>query len=90
MINVAAAATLPAAADHRPVLHQGSPRRAVDSFADPAVSAGRYPVIGGPGVWYASNQEQAAWAEMFRHFMDEGVNPVEVAPTHPVRPQVRF
>lgn len=32
----------------------------------------------GPGVWYASNQEQAAWAELFRHFLDDDVDPFEV------------
>ena len=58
--------------------HQGSPRRPVDSFADPARSEGRYHRLGGPGVWYASDQEQAAWAELFRHFLDEGVDPFEV------------
>jgi hypothetical protein len=31
-----------------------------------------------PGVWYASNREQGAWAELFRHFVDEGVDPFEV------------
>lgn len=29
-------------------------------------------------MWYASDQEQAAWAELFRHFLDEGVSPFEV------------
>jgi RES domain-containing protein len=29
-------------------------------------------------VWYASSQEQGAWAELFRHFLDEGVDPFEV------------
>jgi hypothetical protein len=29
-------------------------------------------------VWYASSQEQGAWAELFRHFLDDGVNPFEV------------
>lgn len=58
--------------------HQGSPRRPIESFADPARSDGRYHRYSGPGVWYASNQEQAAWAELFRHFTDEGIDPFEV------------
>jgi hypothetical protein len=29
-------------------------------------------------VWYASSQEQGAWAELFRHFLDDGVDPFEV------------
>ena len=29
-------------------------------------------------VRYASAREQAAWAELFRHFMDDGVDPFEV------------
>jgi RES domain-containing protein len=48
------------------------------SFADPAQSSGRYHVVGGPGVSYASDREQAAWAELFRHFLDDGVDPFEV------------
>jgi RES domain-containing protein len=58
--------------------HQGSPGRSVQSFADPAGSDGRYHRFGGLGVWYASDREQAAWAELFRHFVDEGVDPFEV------------
>jgi RES domain-containing protein len=58
--------------------HQGSPGRPVGSFADPAASEGRYHRLGGTGVWYASDREQAAWAELFRHFLDEGVDPFEV------------
>ena len=27
--------------------------------------------------WYASNREQGAWAELFRHLVDEGVDPFE-------------
>lgn len=48
------------------------------SFADPASTDGRYHRRQGPGVWYASDQEQAAWAELFRHFTEEGVDPFEV------------
>jgi hypothetical protein len=29
-------------------------------------------------VWYGSSQEQGAWAELFRHFLDDGVDPFEV------------
>lgn len=48
------------------------------SFADPATSTGRYHRLGGPGVWYGSSQQQACWAELFRHFLDSGVDPFEV------------
>lgn len=48
------------------------------SFADPAISEGRYHRVGGPGAWYSSDQEQAAWAELFRHFPDAGVDPFQV------------
>lgn len=78
MIDVAAVATLPRRRITGRFWHQGSPRRAIESFADPARGSGRYHTAGGPGVWYASNQEQAAWAELFRHFLDEGVDPFEV------------
>ena len=33
---------------------------------------------GAHAAWYASDQEQAAWAELFRHFLDAGVSPFEV------------
>lgn len=29
-------------------------------------------------MWYASSQEQGAWAELFRHFLDDGIDPFEV------------
>ena len=58
--------------------HQGPTRYPLGSFADPATSDGRYHRRGGAGVWYASDREQAAWAELFRHFTDEGVGPFEV------------
>lgn len=58
--------------------HQGAARFSVPSFADPASTDGRYHRRQGPGVWYASDQEQAAWAELFRHFTEEGVDPFEV------------
>ena len=58
--------------------HQGATGRALTSFADPAVSDGRYHRAGGAGVWYASDQEQGCWAELMRHFLDGGVDPFEV------------
>lgn len=58
--------------------HQGPTRFPVDYCSDPARSSGRYHRSGDAGVWYASSQEQAAWAELFRHFVDVGVDPFEV------------
>lgn len=58
--------------------HQGPTRQPLTSCADPARGAGRYHRRGEPGVWYASGQEQAAWAELFRHFVDVGIDPFEV------------
>lgn len=29
-------------------------------------------------MWYASSHEQGAWAELFRRFLDEGVDPFEI------------
>lgn len=58
--------------------HQGGTRHELTSCADPALGPGRYHRTGEPGVWYASNHEQGAWAEFFRHFLDEGVDPFEV------------
>lgn len=58
--------------------HQGPTRHPLTSCADPARGSGRYHRIGEPGVWYASNREQGAWAEFFRHFVGEGVDPFEV------------
>ena len=58
--------------------HQGPTRHPLTSCADPARGPGRYHRTGEPGVWYASSQEQAAWAELFRHFIDEGVDPFEL------------
>ena len=62
------------------VWHQGPTRRPLDACTDPAVTDGRFHRAGGVGVWYASSQEQAAWAELFRHFVDDGVDPFEVIP----------
>lgn len=58
--------------------HQGPTRHPLTSCADPARGPGRYHRTGDPGVWYASSQEQAAWAELFRHFIDDGVDPFEL------------
>ncbi|MEX2627745.1 MAG: RES family NAD+ phosphorylase [Ilumatobacteraceae bacterium] len=58
--------------------HQGPTRHELTSCADPARGHGRYHRAGDDGVWYASSQEQAAWAELFRHFVDEGIDPFEV------------
>ncbi|MGA3145876.1 MAG: RES family NAD+ phosphorylase [Acidimicrobiales bacterium] len=58
--------------------HRGPTRWALVGITDPATTDGRYHERAGPGVWYASSQEQAAWAELFRHFIDEGVDPFEV------------
>jgi RES domain-containing protein len=58
--------------------HQGPTRHSLTSCADPTRGPGRYHRTGEPGVWYASNREQGAWAELFRHFVDEGVDPFEI------------
>jgi RES domain-containing protein len=58
--------------------HQGGTTHRLVSCADPARGPGRYHRTGEPGVWYASSQEQGAWAELFRHFLDDGVDPFEV------------
>jgi RES domain-containing protein len=58
--------------------HQGPTRHSLVSCANPAGGPGRYHRTGEPGVWYASNREQGAWAELFRHFVDEGVDPFEI------------
>lgn len=58
--------------------HQGSTRHPLVSCADPAAGPGRYHRTGEPGVWYASSREQGAWAELFRHFVDEGLDPFEI------------
>jgi hypothetical protein len=58
--------------------HQGSTRHRLVSCTDPARGPGRYHRGGASSVWYASNREQAAWAELFRHFLDEGVDPFEI------------
>jgi RES domain-containing protein len=60
------------------VWHQCPSKRALLDAADPAVTTGRYHRVGGPGVWYASSSENAAWAELFRHHEPGGVSPLEV------------
>lgn len=57
---------------------QGATRFPLLSFADPASTDGRYHHRDGPGAWYGSDQEQAAWAELFRHFTEEGIDPFEI------------
>lgn len=58
--------------------HQGPTQRPFTDLPVPAKTHGRYHVGGGAGVWYASSQEQAAWAELFRHFLHDEVDPFEV------------
>lgn len=58
--------------------HQGPTRHPVVSCVSPARGPGRYHRVGDPGVWYASSREQGAWAELFRHFIDDGVDPFEI------------
>lgn len=58
--------------------HQGPTRHSLVDCADPARGPGRYHRSGEPGVWYGSSQEQGAWAELFRHFLDDGVDPFEL------------
>lgn len=58
--------------------HQGPTRHPLVSCTDPASGPGRYHRTGEPGVWYASNRERGAWTELFRHFIDEGIDPFEV------------
>jgi len=58
--------------------HQGPTRHSLVDCADPARGPGPYHRAGEPGVWYGSSQEQGAWAELFRHFLDDGIDPFEV------------
>ncbi len=46
--------------------HQGPTRRQLAGVANPTVTGGRDHAVGGLGTWYASSQEQAAWAELLR------------------------
>ncbi len=59
------------------VWHQAGPGRTALSFAEPAVVDGRYTRQDGPGAWYGSSQEQAAWAELLRHY-EGAVSPLYV------------
>lgn len=61
--------------------HQGPTRHPFASCRAISTTSGRYHRAGEPGVWYASSREQAAWAELFRHFVDEGIDPFEVRRT---------
>lgn len=58
--------------------HQGPPRYQLLSCADPASVDARYQQQGEPGVWYASSRERGAWAEQFRHLLDDTVSPLEI------------
>lgn len=58
--------------------HQGSVRRDVVSLVESPHYDARFHVAGGPAAWYASSTQQGAWAELFRHFLDDGVDPFEV------------
>ena len=58
--------------------HQGPPRFPTLSVADPAVTSGRFHTAGGPGMWYGSDQQQAAWAELFRHTLGSAIDPFEI------------
>lgn len=60
------------------VWHQGNPRYDVTSIANPPQAAGRYHRPGGVATWYGSRTEREAWAELFRHFLDDGVSPFEI------------
>ena len=50
--------------------HQGPVRLAADHLVHPARYAARFRKPGGPGTWYASSSEAAAWAELARHAPD--------------------
>ncbi|MGV0787673.1 RES family NAD+ phosphorylase [Mycolicibacterium sp. XJ2] len=77
-MNLGAIATAPRRKLTGSYWHQGAAGRPLMSCADPARGPGRYHQKGEPGVWYASNREQGAWAEFFRHFTEEGIDPFEV------------
>lgn len=58
--------------------HQGATGRLLRSFISPSPGDGRYHREGGPGAWYASSKERAAWAELFRHHTSAELSPLEV------------
>jgi len=62
----------------QPFWHHGPVRRDVVYVPASPNYGARFHVAGGPGAWYASSTEQGAWAELFRHFLDDGVDPFEV------------
>ena len=58
--------------------HQGPVRHEVVYVPVSPSYGARFHVAGGHGVWYASSTQEGAWAEFFRHFLDDGVDPFEV------------
>jgi hypothetical protein len=58
--------------------HQGPPAFKLLSCADPATVSARYQRAGELGVWYASSLERGAWAEQFRHLVDDAISPFEI------------
>jgi hypothetical protein len=50
----------------------------VPSVADPPQAPGRYHHAGGVPTWYGSRTERGAWAELLRHFVDDGISPFEI------------
>jgi len=60
------------------VWHQGHPWYGLISFQDPARGDGRYHRIGDEGVWYCSTTALAAWAQLFRVKLDDGLSPLHV------------
>lgn len=60
------------------VWHQGNPIYSVTSVQDPPEDDARYHRRNGVATWYGSRTERGAWAELFRHFLDDGVSPFEV------------
>lgn len=52
-------------------------RHPLKSYQDPPLGPGRYHRVNGQAAWYASDREQGAWAELFRH-NHEMVSPFEM------------
>jgi len=63
---------------NRQFWHQGAAGRELLSFVDPARWNGRYTTAGGSGAWYGSSTERGAWAELFRHHLDDELSPFEI------------